>query len=74
MSSARSRSKSSAFSPTMMRVFAVNPCFRELRRERPLPPGLLGPVLFFAFALFASSCLFDGIIDPLGSVYEYREI
>ena len=50
------RSKSSAHSPTMMSVFAISPCFRELRRERALPACVLGPVLFSALALFAGSC------------------
>ena len=45
MRSDRSWSKSSGFSPTMMSIFAVNPCFRELRRDRAslwlLWPGTL---------------------------------
>jgi len=46
---------------------AINPCFRELRLDRALPAWVLGPVLFFAFVLLASSWLFDAIIrSPLG--------
>ena len=48
----------------MISVSAVNPCFRELRRERAFPPWLLGPVLFLAFVLFVCSCFFDAIFHP----------
>jgi hypothetical protein len=64
MSSARSWSKSSLHSPTMMSVFAVSPCFREFRRERALPALVLGPVLFCAFARFASTCFSDAMVLP----------
>ena len=39
---------------------AVLPC---IKAERALPPWLLGPVLLFALALFASSCVIDAIIQ-----------
>jgi len=51
-----------------MSIFALSPCFLEFRRERAFPASVLGPVLFWAFALFACSCFSVAISVPPSSI------
>jgi hypothetical protein len=53
-----------ASSPGRTSVFAVMPCFKALNRDRSLPSGVLGPVLFRALRrlISARSIVFDVVL------------
>lgn len=49
--------KSALFSPGMISVLALSPCFRPFQRTTARPLAVFGPVLFLAFRRFARICL-----------------
>lgn len=75
MSAILSSLNSSGSSPLMTSVSAVRPCFHALARVRAFPCSVLGPVLFLAFALLASTCFSDAVVQsPFLMTYERTDV